>query len=411
MKLWQKVFVGLILGLLFGVYFPQYSETVKPIGTVFLRLIKMVIVPVLFFTLVSGITSMRDPSSIGRVARKSVLAYFGTTCFAIIFGLSVAHILKPGHGVSLNLGELPDGNFRQSSFDILEFLIEIIPSNIFVAFSDNNILQVVFFAIFTGVIINGMNSAADPLRDFIHSAAKLVLKMIGVVVELSPYAAFALTAWVVGIQGVDVLGSLGKLVIAIVIAYILQYLIFGLIIMFFARVSPIPFYKKSIEYQMLAIATGSSKASLATTMEVCRSKLGISETSTSFVLPLGASMNMDGLAIKLGISVLFFAQIIGVDLSFNDYMVIILTGSIGSIGGAGIPGSFIIMLPIMLTSVGLPIEGVGLLVAVDRVLDLLSTAINITGDATITLVIDSSEGTLNKDTYYSQNQDLEKIQK
>jgi len=401
MKLWHKVFIGLILGLFFGAYLPQHVDIVKPIGTVFLRLIKMVIVPLLFFSLLSGITGMRDPSSIGRVARKSVFAYFGTTCFAVIFGLSVAHIMKPGDGVILDLGSVPESNFRESSFDIINFLIEIVPSNIFVAFADSNILQVVFFSIFTGVIINGMGSVADPLREFIQSAAKLVLKMIAVIVELSPYAAFALTAWVVGTQGLDIMVSLGKLVGAIVIAYILQYLIFGLFIIVFCRLSPLPFYKKSIEYQMIAISTGSTKASLATTMQVCRQRLGVSETSTSFVLPLGASINMDGLAIKLGLSVIFFAQIMGIELFLSDYMIIILTGTLGSIGGAGIPGSFIIMLPIMLTSVGLPIEGVALLVGVDRVLDLLSTAINITGDATITLVVDSTEGTLDRDMYNS----------
>jgi Na+/H+-dicarboxylate symporter len=401
MKLWHKVFIGLILGLLFGIYLPEHVEIVKPIGTVFLRLIKMVIVPLLFFSLLSGITGMRDPSSIGRVAKKSVFAYFGTTCFAVVFGLGVAQIMQPGNGVVLDLGPLPESNFRESSFDIINFLIEIVPSNIFVAFADSNILQVVFFSIFTGVIINSIGSVADPLREFIQSAAKLVLKMIAIVVELSPYAAFALTAWVVGTQGLDIMMSLGKLVVAITIAYILQYLIFGLFIIVFCRLSPIPFYKKSIEYQMIAISTGSSKASLATTMQVCRQKLGVSETSTSFVLPLGASINMDGLAIKLGISVVFFAQIMGVELGLNDYMVIIITGTLGSIGGAGIPGSFIIMLPIMLTSVGLPIEGVALLVGIDRVLDLFSTAINITGDATITLVVDSTEGTLNRDMYNS----------
>jgi Na+/H+-dicarboxylate symporter len=247
-----------------------------------------------------------------------------------------------------------------------------------------------------------MGSVANPLREFIESTSKLVLKMIAVIVELSPYAAFALTAWVVGMQGIGIMLTLGKLVIAILIAYILQYLIFGLFIMVFCKLSPIPFYKKSIEYQMIAISTGSSKASLATTMQVCRQKLGVSETSTSFVLPLGAAINMDGLAIKLGLSVIFFAQIMGVELSIHDYMVVILVGTLGSIGGAGIPGSFIIMLPIMLTSIGMPIEGVALLVGVDRILDLFSTAINITGDATITLVVDSTEGTLDRDMYNAE---------
>jgi Na+/H+-dicarboxylate symporter len=397
MRLWQKVFLGLIAGIIFGLYLPHQIDIVKPIGTIFLRLIKMVIVPLLFFSLVSGITGMRDPSSLGRIARKSVLAYLATTCFAVIFGLGVAHFLRPGEGVQLNLG--PINQVKTEPFDIVNFCVEIIPSNIFVAFTEANILQVVFFAIFTGIIINNMGTTAEPIRTLIHAIAKLVLKMIAVIVQLSPYAAFALTAWVVGTQGMDVIFTLAKLVEAIVLAFILQYIIFGLIIVIFCRISPIPFYKKSIEYQMIAISTGSSKASLATTMQVCKQKLGISDTSTSFILPLGASINMNGLSIKLGLSTIFFAQALGVDLSLADYMVIILTGTLGSIGGAGIPGSFIIILPMMLTSVGLPIEGVALLVGIDRVLDLFSTAINITGDATITLLIDSTEGTLDKEMY------------
>ncbi len=399
MKLWHKVLLGLILGVVFGIYLPQYVETVKPIGTVFLRLVKMVIVPLLFFSLVSGITGMRDPSSIGRVAKKAVVAYIGTTCFAVIFGLGVGHLLKPGEGVLLDLGQTVEKNFKESNFDIMSYLIEIVPNNIFMAFSDCNVLQVVFFSLFTGMIINTMGSVADPLREFIHSAAKFVLKMISVVVQLSPYAAFALTAWVIGTQGIDIIFTLGKLFGAIILAFVLQYIIFGLIIKVFCKVSPIPFYKKSIEYQMIALSTGSSKASLATTMQVCRQRLGVSESSTSFILPLGASINMNGLSIKLGLSALFFSQVMGINLEFGDYIVIILTGTLGSIGGAGIPGAFIIMLPIMLTSVGLPIEGVALLVGIDRVLDLLSTTINITGDATITLVIDSTEGTLDREMY------------
>lgn len=402
MKLWHKVFLGLILGVVFGIYIPEHIETVKPIGTVFMRLIKMVIVPLLFFSLLSGITGMRDPSSIGRVAKKAVMAYLGTTCFAVTFGLGVAYILQPGAGVALDMGPVAaERNFKESNFDLLQFFIEIVPNNIFQAFADSNILQVVFFSIFTGIIINKMDSAADPLRNFIHAAAKLVLKMIALVVQLSPYAAFALTAWVIGTQGIDIIYTLGKLVQAIVLAYILQYIIYGLIIFVFCGLSPMPFYRKSIEYQSIALSTGSSKACLATTMQVCRNRLGVSESSTSFVLPLGASINMNGLSIKLGLSVIFFAQAMGVDLALSDYIIIILTGTLGSIGGAGIPGSFIIMLPIMLTSVGLPIEGVALLVGIDRVLDLISTTINITGDATITLVIDNSEGTLDKEMYNS----------
>lgn len=401
MKLWHKVTLGLILGVVFGVYLPQYSETVKPIGTVFLRLIQMIILPLIFFSLVSGITSMNDPSSLGRVGMKSVIAFLGTTFFAVIFGLMVAFVLKPGVGVVIDFGVPQERNFKQGGFDLTEFLINIVPNNIVGSFAEGKTLQVVFFAIFTGIILNSMGSSADSLKTFINSIAKMVLKMISKVVELSPYGAFALTAWVVGTQGLAIMLSLSKLVVAITIAMALQYLIFGLFIMIFCRMSPIPFYKKSFEYQSIALSTGSSKASLATTMQVCRQKLGVSESSTSFVLPLGASINMDGMAINLALTTLFFAQMMGIDLTTSDYMVIILTATLGSMGGAGIPGGSLVMLPMILAAVNMPIEGVAIISGIDRVLDLLRTAINITGDATITLIIDNSEGNLNKELYNS----------
>jgi Na+/H+-dicarboxylate symporter len=402
MKLWHKVVIGLVLGIIFGHYLPEYVNTVLPIGTIFLRLIKMVIIPLIFFSLVSGITSMHDPNSLGRVGIKSIVAYLCTTCFAVIFGLVVAIILKPGEGVKLsNLSFLPERTVASSGFDIVEFLINIVPDNVFGSFVDGNLLQVVFFSMFTGFTINSIGSTADPVKKLINSSAKLVLKMISKIVELSPYGAFALTAWVVGTQGIEVMSSLSKLAGAMVLAMFLQYLIFGILIMVFCRLSPVPFYKKSLEYQLISFSTGSSKASLATTMEVCRNKLGVSDSSTSFLLPLGASINMDGFAIKLGMSAIFFAQLMNIDLSLGDYMTVMLTSTLGSIGGAGVPGAFIIMLPMVLSSIGLPIEGVALLVGIDRVLDLLSTTINITGDATITLIIDNSEGTLDRDLYNS----------
>lgn len=401
MKLWHKVTIGLVLGFVFGVYLPEYAETVKPIGVIFLRLIQMIILPVIFFSLVSGITGMHDPSSLGRVGIKSVIAFLSTTFFAVIFGIIVAFVLKPGEGVVIDFGALPEKSFKGSGFNLLEFIIDIVPNNIVGAFAEGKTLQVVFFAIFTGIILNTMGSSADSVKQFSMLMSKIVLKMISKIVELSPYGAFALTAWVVGTQGIDVMVSLSRLVFAVVIAMACQYLIFGLFIIIFCRMSPMPFYKKSLEYQVVALSTGSSKASLATTMQVCRERLGVSESSTSFVLPLGASINMDGFAINLSLTTIFFAQMMGIDLSITEYMIIILMSTIGSIGGAGIPGASLIMLPMVLSAVNMPIEGVAIIAGIDRVLDLLRTAINITGDATITLVVDNSEGTLDRDVYNS----------
>jgi Na+/H+-dicarboxylate symporter len=400
MRLWHKVTLALILGIVFGIYMPNYAEQVKPIGDIFLRLIKMIINPLIFFSLVSGITSMSDPSSLGRIGIKSTAIFLITTCFAVLFGVSTAYILKPGIGLLIDFG-LQNDFTSAPSFNIIEFFVNIIPSNALGALASNNILPVVFFAIFTGITINKMGSSANALRSFFHTMSKMVLKMISMIIVLSPYGAFALTAWMVGTQGLEALLSLSKLVTAMTIAMLFQYLVFGLLILIFCQMSPIPFYRKSLEYQIIAISTGSSKASLSTTMKVCTENLGISDTSTSFVLPLGASINMDGTAIKLGLAALFVAQIMGMELSMMDYFIMILTSTIGSIGAAGIPGAFMVMLPMVLSSINLPIEAVALFAGVDRLLDLLSTTINITGDATITLIVDNSEGNLDKDKYYS----------
>ena len=400
MKLCHKVTIGLFLGILFGIYFAEYTQYVKPIGDAFLRLIQMIIIPLIFFSLVSGITSMNDPSSIGRVGLKSVTAFFGTTIFAVIFGIVVALTLKPGEGVHINFG-MPNSDIVAKSFNVIDFFIGFIPNNIFDSFAKGNIIQAVFFSIFTGCSINSMGSIANPIKEGFHIMSKLVLKMISIIVQFSPYGAFALTAWVVGTQGMDVLVSLSHLILAVFLAMFCQYLIFGVLIYVFCRISPIPFYKKSFEYQMLALSTSSSKATLGTTMQVCQEHLGISNSSTSFILPLGASINVNGSAIYLALTTIFFAQITNVTLMPYDYFIIVITATIGSIGSAGIPGAGLIMLPMILSSVHLPIEGVALIAGIDRILDMLRTTINITGDATITLIIDHSEGTLDEKKYFS----------
>jgi hypothetical protein len=401
MKLWQKVTLGLILGIIFGIFLPEYVYFLKPVGQIFLRLISMVILPLIFFSLVSGITGIKDNKNLGKIGIKAVLAFFTTTLFAVIFGLGVALILKPGIGLDTNFAHSFSQNTSNTDFDIVNFLIKIFPDNIVSAFAKGYLLQVVFFSIFTGICINKLGEVAKPVKDIFHSMFQLVLRMISIVIQLSPYGAFALTACTIGTNGVEVLLGLSKLVFAIIVAMSLQYLIFGAMILVFCRMSPIPFYKKSLEYQILGFSTSSSKASLGTTMRVCREDLGISEVSTSFVLPLGASINMDGFAINLGLTAIFFSQMYGMVLTPYDYLMIIITSTVGSIGGAGIPGASLIMLPMVLSSIGLPIEGVAILAGIDRILDMIRTTINITGDAAVTLIIDESEKTLDKAKYYS----------
>lgn len=418
MKLWHKVVIGLAAGVIFGLCAnkigatlgksgAEVAEFVKPIGVVFINMIKMVVVPLIFFSLIAGITSMSDSKALGRVGMKSCVAFVSTTAFAIVIGLATALILEPGKGMLINFHDLQVGGVttqaKAGSRSIMDILIGIVPTNAIGAMAEGHILQVVFFAIFTGVTLNAMGSQGKPLIELCQMLAKLVFKMIGIIVQLSPYGVFSLIAWVVGTQGLDILVSLSKLVGTVVVACLMQYLVFGMLISVFARLSPLPFFRKSVEYQTLAFSTSSSKATLATTMKVCQEKLGISNGSTSFVLPLGASINMDGTAIYLGICAVFFAQATGTVLHAHDYFMIILTSTLASIGAAGIPGGAIIMMSMVLSAVNLPIAGVALIAGVDRILDMLRTTINITGDATITLIIDQSEGKLDESIYHSKN--------
>lgn len=404
-KLWHKVALGLVFGIIYGMINGANSVYIKPVGDLFLNAINMIIVPLIFFSLISGITSVSDPASIGRIGLKSCITYLVTTTFAIFTGLLLTAILKPGIGSSLDFSSLSASSVNTSmvkDFSFVKMLTGVIPSNAIRSMAEGNMLQVVFFSIFTGITVLKMESnLGKRLIDIFQMLSQLIFKMVSIIIQFSPYGAFALTGWIVGTQGAGVLNDLLKLIFTVIAGMTLQYIFFGLFIYIFAKLSPFPFYKKSFEYQALAFSTSSSKATLATTMKVCREKLGISNTSTSFVLPLGAAMNMDGMAIYLGICSVFFAQVSGIDLTFNDYIIVIITATVGSIGGAGVPGSSMIMLPMILTAVHIPIEGVALIAGIDRILDMIRTTVNITGDAMVTLIIDKTEGNLDEETYYS----------
>lgn len=429
MKLWHKVILGLVLGIVFGYLVgqtsllegtgidPQYMLTtyVKPVGTVFINMIKMVVIPLIFFSLISGVTGMADQSAFKRVGFKALVAFMFTAAFAVCIGLFFGSLFAPGEGVDLSslhdisgvaassaTATQADANASLAE-NLINMLVGIIPHNVFEAMAKDHILQVVVFAIFVAVTMNAVRDKAPMVVEFCHQVAQVVFKLIETIIKFSPYGVFALTAWVVGTQGFEILYALLKLVLVVFGALLTQYLIFGVLIIIFARLSPMPFYKKMLEPQSIAFSTSSSKATLSTAMRVLNERIGVSKTSTSFVLPLGASINMDGTAIYLGICALFFSQAFGVPLDLHHYMILVLTATLGSIGAAGIPGGSLIMMGMVLTSVGLPLEGIALIAGVDRILDMLRTTVNITGDSAITMLIDKSEGTLDTELYYDMD--------
>jgi Na+/H+-dicarboxylate symporter len=407
MKLWQQVLIGLILGIIAGFVLKDKAANLKIFGTVFITLIKMVIVPLIFFALLSGITSMHGQGNFTRVGIKGFSAYILTAVFAVIIGLTAGHLFQPGAGVDLSAILQTNGQPtvlpNKTPPTISEFLIGLIPTNPINAMATDNFLQIIIFSIFTGIVINIVGEKARPLKEIIYSASQVSFKMIEIIIKLAPLGVFGFIAWVIGTQGTDILEALAKLIITVLSACAFQYVIFGLMILFFARISPIPFYKKILLTQSLAFATSSSKATLSTAMTQLQDRMGVSKTNSNFLLPLGVCINMDGTAIYLGICALFFAQAYGIDLTYHNYLMLVLTCTLGSIGAAGIPSGSIIFMSMVLTSVSLPVEGIGIILGVDRILDMVRTTINITGDSAITLIVDKTEGGLDEKTYHAKD--------
>ena len=407
MKLWQQVLIGLILGIISGIVLGEQAAGLKIFGTIFINLIKMVIVPLIFFALLAGITSMNGQGNFTRVGLKGFSAYILTAIFAVIIGLTAGTVFHPGAGVDLhmileNTGQAAPAVAVKTPPTITEFLLGLIPTNPINAMANDNFLQIIIFSIFTGIVINMLGDKAKALRDVISAASQVSFKMIEIIIKLAPLGVFGFISWIIGTQGMEILEALAKLIMAVLAACAFQYIVFGLMILIFARMSPLPFYKKILLTQSIAFATSSSKATLSTAMNQLQEKMGVSKVNSNFLMPLGVCINMDGTAIYLGICALFFAQAYGIDLTYQNYLMLILTCTLGSIGAAGIPAGAIIFMSMVLTSVGLPIEGIGIILGVDRILDMVRTTINITGDSAITLIVDKSEGALDEKTYYSK---------
>ncbi len=411
--LWQQILIGFILGIIAGMVLKEDAVYLKPFGTIFINLIKMVVIPLIFFALISGITSMDDPQSFTRVGLKGITAYLSTAAFAVVIGITAGLVFKPGVGLEIDMASLGGtpasiaNATKTAPPSIWEFLLNLIPTNPIRAMAEDNFLQVVVFSVFTGIVMNMLGEKSRKAKDMLKEFAQIAFRMIETIVKIAPLAVFGFISWMVGTQGMDVIVSLAKLVGVVIGACLFQYVLFGVFIITFARLNPLPFYKKLITTQSMAFATSSSKATLTTAMRELNQKLGVSEKSTNFLMPLGACINMDGTAIYLGICAVFFAQVFGIELQAHDYMVLILTCTLGSIGAAGIPSGSIIFMSMVLNSVGIPLEGIALILGVDRILDMVRTTINITGDSAITLIVDKTENQLDVRRYNAKKGELE----
>lgn len=389
-----QILIGLIAGIVVGLFMQgdaarAVADTwIKPFGTLFLNAIKMVIVPLVFSSLVVGACGLGDARKVGRVGGKTIVYYLCTTAFAITLGLVLANITKVGTGLSLDTNVSYEA---AATPNVVDTLLNIIPANPLKALVDGNMLQVIAFALFIGAGIIMAGALAKPVLDFFTSLAEVMYKIIGFIMKFAPIAVFALIIPVVAEHGAKVLGVLGGVIAVVYVGCALHaVIIYSATVSVFAKVSPLAFFKAASEAMVFSFTTASSAATLPFSMQASKD-LGVSQPIRSFVLPLGATINMDGTALYQGVCALFIATVYGIDLSLGQQLTIVLTCTLASVGTAGVPGAGMIMLGMVLQSVGLPIEGIALVAGIDRILDMARTCVNITGDIACSVVVAASE--------------------
>lgn len=395
--LWQQILAGLVLGAIVGAALGERATVLQPLGDLFINAIKMLIVPLIFTTLVVGITAMRDPQKMGRIGLRTIALYLITTAFAISIGLAISTLLQPGVGVELGM----DAPVKVDEAPTLsQIIVGLIPSNPVEAMATANILQIIVFAIGLAISLMLIGDKGEPVVRFFESFAEAMYKLTEIVMAFAPIGVFGLLAVVAGEHGVDVLLPLLKVIGVVYVACLLQVLVVysGLLIVF-ARLNPMRYLRGALDALIVAYSSASSSGTLPVSLRCAQDNLGVSRGVSAFVLPVGATINMDGTAIYQGVVALFVAQFVGVDLSWTDYGMIVLTGTLASIGTAGVPGAGLVMLSIVLSQVGLPLEAVGVVAGIDRILDMARTSVNVAGDLMVTTLVGKSEGELDEDIY------------
>ncbi len=420
--LWERVLIGLVIGSLIGLSlrYSLGSDTasnivntwIKPFGDAFVRAIKMLVAPLIFITIVSGIIGMGSPKQLGRLGGKTIILYLITTLFAVILGLIMGTLIKPGKGVNYQSADLETSqmisekiaNSEAKAKSLTDRLLQVIPNNPFESLAQGDVLAIIFFAILLGVAIIFIGEKKRPLAILFESASEAIQKMTLMIMETAPYGVAALMSWVLATKGLSILNNLFLLAIAFYVAALIHVVfIYGGMIKLVLRLPFIRFAKGIIDAQSVAFSTSSSNATLPVTITCVNKNLGVKKAVASSVLPIGTTINMDGTSIYIGIVVLFGTQAAGISLGMTDYFMIILLATLASIGTAGVPSVSLFLSAVILGQMGLTTEEVVLVIAFifpfDRLLDMGRTVVNITGDALIACIVAKSEGQLDEDVY------------
>ncbi|MEC9105679.1 MAG: dicarboxylate/amino acid:cation symporter [Candidatus Neomarinimicrobiota bacterium] len=422
MQLHWQIIIGLLLGLVFGIIsaiagWGQFTtDWIAPFGTIFIRLLKFIAVPLVLTSLITGIASLSDLRKLSRIGGKTISIYIVTTAISVTIGLVIVNLLQPGNKVPYEMQTKlqetyeQDATYRADSAQKvkqrgpLQLFIDMVPSNFFEAASNNrNMLQIVFISILIGIgLVQIPKNKSKPVLDIFGGLNDVIIKLVDIIMLIAPLGVFSLIAQTINKvagnnpeQVAELLGALGFYMLSVIAGLILHLSItYTTLLKLYVKMPLKTFFTGIGPAQLLAFSTSSSGATLPVTMERCEDELGVSEEVSSFVLPLGATINMDGTALYQAVAAVFISQAIGLELSLLDQLTIVLTTVLASIGTAAVPGAGIIMLVIILEAIGVPSTGIALILGVDRILDMLRTVINVTGDATIAITIASSEGQL-----------------
>lgn len=423
--LWLKIIIGMLLGIVWGLIASRTglekftTDWIKPWGTIFIKLLKLVAVPLIFVSLVKGITSVTDISKLGRIGLKTVALYVVTTVIAIILGLLLVNAIKPGNSFSQEKREQFQAQYQQSikekedvAADLkkgspLFFFEEMVPDNIIKAAGDNTkMLQIIFFSLLFSIAMIILEAKKiEVVKDLFDGLNEIILKIVDIIMMFAPIGVFSLlSSLITDFSGdADLFIALGKYAALTFFGILaLVFTLYPLILKIFTRIRVKDFYRAMLPAQMVAFSTSSSAATLPVTLKQCTEKLKISEGVANFVLPVGVTINMNGTSFYQAVSAVFIAQVFGLDLTVGQQLTIILTATLASIGTPGVPGGAIIMLVIVLTTVGIPAEGLALIMGIERPLDMMRTVANITGDAAVATIVASSEDEIGSDDNQDQ---------
>ncbi len=407
-----KIFIALLLGAVTGIviHYALPASDFKDkfivegvlyvIGQGFIRLMQMLVVPLVFCSLVCGSMAIGDTKTLGKVGLKTVGFYIATTALAVTIALSVAYMINPGIGLNMDAVEKAEMSAAQSSTSIVDTLLNIIPKNPIGSMASGDMLPIIVFALFVGIMLAKLGSKASTVANFFSQFNDVMMEMTMAIMSVAPVGVFCLIARTFATVGFSAFAPMLKYMGSVTLALLLQcFVVYQILLFVFTRLNPIKFIKKFLPVMGFAFSTATSNATIPMSIDTLNKKMGVSKQISSFTIPLGATINMDGTSIMQGVAVVFIAQVYGIDLTVANLATVVLTATLASIGTAGVPSVGLVTLAMVLNSVGLPTEGIALIMGIDRILDMLRTAVNITGDAVCTTIVAHQEKALKKDIF------------